>query len=1755
MADAIKEAKLKRRTAKAALTRIGKALNMKIEGNRPAEEIVESLQNLKQAYTDLVAKHEDFARRIEDDEVFTNEEEWMEECQKAYLHMEGAAKDYTKAIMTAGKTDTETGSKVITESSPNINAETHNEDSGSEITEDIQLPSTSTKEETNYGSTTSKTNGDKTSCGFRMEKPKMPRFSGDARDYITFRSDFKHVVDSRYVKRDAITLLRTCLEGKPLELIKGIGSDYDAAWDYLNSIYGDPRFVADTVTQDVTRFRPLQEGEDARFCELVHLVKRSFNTLKEVGRPHDMDNNHMLAIIEQRMCIDDRKVWSRHLERDCQKATLKNLLAWMTTEMKSRMRATAPLRNTSQQSRSTVGHISSNRPSNSHKCWICENSSHWVDQCSRFTSMRPNDRLKAVKENHACFCCLKRAGRDHRASTCSRRRQCSERMNGNQCKYFHHPLLHDSNQPITATIASVANNQETMLPIVEVDILGAEGLRKHGNALMDSGAQISLIRLPLADDLRLKGKDAVVTITKVGGEEEELRTKVFRVRIRSLEDSSTHTIKAVGIPSISDEITEVKLTDIAKSFGLGKGKLRRGSGVVDMLIGIDQAKMHTGETKEAGNLIARHSPLGWVVFGATPGEQSRVNQVFHIKLTTPVDMTDFWTTETMGVSIKPCYCDAGKLTQIELQEARIIEDSCQKIGNQWLIPYPWKKDPKFLPDNKSQAVKRLEATERRLQRNPEYAKAYDQQMVEMNELMFSRKLSQKEAEEYKGPVHYISHHAVVRPEKKSTPVRIVFNSSAIFQGHCLNEYWMKGPDLLNNLFGVILRFRENAVAVSGDISKMYHRVLIPEADQHIHRFLWRNMETARDPDVYVKNVLTFGDKPAPAMALTALRKTADEEASSYPEAAKALKKNTYVDDICDSVPSVPKAKQLTSDLDKILAKGGFQVKGWSSNQAFKEEKHGQEEQEMKLLQGPTEEKVLGSVWNKSNDTFSFRVKEDIAKVPNTKAPQGASGKLTKRTILSKIARIYDPIGFTAAFLIRAKMGMQRLWQRGFEWDEELPPATLDEWVRLFHEMRDLNHVTFNRCLTPPDAVGVPTLCIFSDASEEAFGACAYIRWQVSSDAYDVRFIAAKSRVAPLKPLTIPRLELQAAVLASRLYKSIIEESRLTFERAFLLSDSKIVLTWICNQARGFKPFVSSRVAEIQSNSNPSQWRHVPGELNVADDVSRGIPAKNLNGRWQHGPDFLRLHEEEWSQESSAADQSEIDRERRKAQTICALTTRQDAIDCKKFSTWRKLVRVTAYTLRFIRNLRVRCKKRYEDDDSIKVNGGPLSPQELEQAEVHWIKESQKSFNSHLIKGELLKLSPYTDPSGILRVGGRVDKALASYESRHPALLPREHWTSVLITRQMHQRGHTGVATTVAKMRQKYWIIRAHDLAKSVKFRCVFCREMEAKLESQFMANLPRSRLSPFTPPFHYTSCDYFGPYNVKIGRNKTTKHYGVIFTCLNTRAVHLELAGDYSTMGFMQVLRRFFAIRGQPTLMISDNGSQLVGAERELREMVKGWNAEQLREFSAEKGMQWQFTTPAAPHQNGCAEALVKSCKLALKIAMGIQVLTPFEMYTCLLEVANLVNQRPIGRIPNDPDDGAYICPNDMLLGRASSEVPQGPFRETKNPRHRVEFLQKIVDSFWKRWTRDVFPSLVPRRKWNAERRNVRVDDVVIVQNPNAIRGNWTIGKVVDVYPGQDGKVRNTKVKTATGEYKRPITKIVVIHPAEGYEDEELQIQ
>ena len=479
METELKEAKKIRRNAKAALTRCGKKLTSLLEVERPESEVRDALNEVKEAYSNLVTKHEEYTKMIDDNEQFEEAENWMSECQENFLRQEIKANLYldslvkTKTKLKENGQQHEIGTSTIQLSEQNVSSGDGSVESGENTNPTVPVVINSdTHASINNDSLQSVIPSD-SSCNFKIEKPKLPKFSGDVREYVIFKADFKDAIEAKYSNRYAITFLRSCLQGNPLDLIKGIGTDFKAAWKYLDSIYGDPRFVSDTITQDIVKFRALQNGEDARFCDLVHLVKRCHNTLKEVGVPGDMNNNHMLSIIEQKMCADDRKVWSRDLEREGKIATLQGLMEWMTVEMKSCMRARAQLRTGASNSRSvhhvrTEGSVRGN--STWHKCWLCHTSAHWPDQCPQFAAMGVGERIKTAKENHVCFGCLKRAGREHRLENCSRKQRCAKTERGEQCQHFYHPLLHKSNA-IRAGIAAFTENQEALLPVISANIV------------------------------------------------------------------------------------------------------------------------------------------------------------------------------------------------------------------------------------------------------------------------------------------------------------------------------------------------------------------------------------------------------------------------------------------------------------------------------------------------------------------------------------------------------------------------------------------------------------------------------------------------------------------------------------------------------------------------------------------------------------------------------------------------------------------------------------------------------------------------------------------------------------------------------------------------------------------------------------------------------------------------------------------------------------------------------------------------------------------------------------------------------------------------------------------------------------------------------------------------------------------------------------------------------------------------------------
>ena len=385
------------------------------------------------------------------------------------------------------------------------------------------------------------------------------------------------------------------------------------------------------------------------------------------------------------------------------------------------------------------------------------------------------------------------------------------------------------------------------------------------------------------------------------------------------------------------------------------------------------------------------------------------------------------------------------------------------------------------------------------------------------------------------------------------------------------------------------------------------------------------------------------------------------------------------------------------------------------------------------------------------------------------------------------------------------------------------------------------------------------------------------------------------------------------------------------------------------------------------------------------------------------------------------------------------------------------------------------------------------------------------------------------------------------------LLPKDSPISFLIAKDIHEKGGClGVAASISKVRSKYWIIGLRSMMKKIVRSCRKCKVKRKDVHSQVMSPLPVERLKP-SPAFQTVGIDYFGPFEIKgeVQKRIRGKAYGVIFTCFTSRAVYVDTAPDMTTDGFLQVFRRFCSMRGWPSKLYSDNGKQLVGASNELKAIISklGWQ-EILKFGMPHNKVEWEFAPPYAKWYNGATEALVKSVKRAISAAAGVNIFKFSELQTVMFEAAELVNERPIGLHPNSPDEGVYLSPNDLLLGRASNNIPQGPFQERSSDKHRFEFLQKVVNVFWRRWIREVFPNMVVQQKWHTAQRDLRAGDVVLVQDLNPVRGRWKMALVEKPIVSEDNRVRRVLISYKTEEgtrstVERPVQNLIVIAAAE----------
>ncbi|XP_071842702.1 uncharacterized protein [Apostichopus japonicus] len=906
------------------------------------------------------------------------------------------------------------------------------------------------------------------------------------------------------------------------------------------------------------------------------------------------------------------------------------------------------------------------------------------------------------------------------------------------------------------------------------------------------------------------------------------------------------------------------------------------------------------------------------------------------------------------------------------------------------------------------------------------------------------------------------------------------------------------------------------IALMADIEAMFYQVRVQREHRDLLRFVWWPDGNTDQPLREYKMMVHLFGAVSPSCANYALHKTADDFGDGFDKrTVEAVKENFYVDDMLKSVGTEEEAIILMKQLRELLGRGGFRLTKWVSNSRLVldtipkgERAEGIKSLDMEKDKLPID-RTLGVSWCVESDQFQFRV--TVNERP-----------YTRKGILSIVASIYDPLGFLAPFVLVAKRILQDLCRMKLAWDDDIPDEHLKCWKKWLLELPKLKDFKVNRCLKSDgyDNVRNTQLHLFSDASESGYGVAAYVRFVNEENQIHCAFVMGKARVAPLKQVTIPRLELTAATVSVRLFKSLERDLHIKLDGVTFWTDSTSVIRYVSYSSARYHTFVANRVAIITDTSQPSQWSYVESSENPADDASRGLYADDLIRchRWILGPDFLWLHENEWPlRQKFDRDISLKDPEVKKTATVAATSTNvaKNTMNelISKYSSWFKLKCHIAWMLKLMSVLKqlsdlrkslkgqepmeIDEKMRHPRQRRFKMN---LSVSDLEEAEVSVVKFVQNqafpdeiaSLRDNSKGGSVKKRSPIykLDPrykDGVLRVGGRLSRSAMPECEKHQYILPKKSIVSEMIMREIHtQLHHGGRALTLSHLRRKYWVGRS------------------------------------------------------------LVKRYGVVFTCFAIRAVHLEVAHALDTDSCINALRRFIARRGQVGEIWSDNGTNLVATDRELKQNIQEWNDSKIRSEMLQVNVDWKYSPPTGSHYGGVWERQIRTVRQILNVLLRSQTLSDESLQTCLCEVEATINSRPLTTVSLDLNDVEPLTPNHLLLLKGKPNLPPGVFVKTDvYVRRRWRQAQFLADLFWKRWLREYLPQLQQRQKWLKPKRNFEPGDIVLIVEDNAPRNSWLMGRITSVLSDQRGEVRRVKVKTASSELERPIAKLCLLLEAD----------
>ncbi|CAI6343478.1 unnamed protein product [Macrosiphum euphorbiae] len=949
------------------------------------------------------------------------------------------------------------------------------------------------------------------------------------------------------------------------------------------------------------------------------------------------------------------------------------------------------------------------------------------------------ERHTIIKELNRCFRCFSA----HRVVDCKNPKTCKD------CGGKHHTMLHLSNTEKTViaepvTFAATATNSvrtSVLLATAIVVVQTTHGYSVNVRALLDSASQSSFVTERCVHLLGLQRENRDIVVQALAGTQVPVVKGSTTINVRPVGlENPQFNVNALILPRITGPIPSERVftEPWPHTVGLNLADPDYEKPLpVDILLGADVFPQLILGDKRVGNTgqpTALSTVFGWVLMGRTLcATKNKIVTMCSTLESVNQTLKRFFEVEEVPNVEKSCPAD--------LECERIYQSTTtRQPDGRYVVHLPFLKTPPQLGQSKDQALNRLYHLENRFAKNRVLREEYNKEMRDYLDTTHMTKLNQTLTNEHN--TYYIPHHVVIRPESTTTKMRIVFDASAkTSSGMSLNDNLYCGKKLQQDLPGIILRFRLHPIVFTADIKKMFRQIVVTEKHRPYQRLLYR-FNPEEPVQEYEMNRVTFGQKFSPFIAIRTLHKLVDDEASNDETLKAIVHRDLYVDDIVTGTSTLNEALELTQNLITLFKKGKFELRKWSSNS------------EQLLTHIPLEHrqvlpitfeerdsgctKVLGLKWDPKVDSLSYQY-------------QPCPVKFSKRVILSEIARIYDPLGLLTPVTMDLKRLMKYLWLVGVNWDETIPEEAMTSWTQYHRELPVLATLQIPRMVTHPNATY--ELHGFSDASEVAYAAAVYLRIDTGTEVR-CHLLMGKSKIAPAKKISVPRLELCGAWLLARLLAFAKDNlSAINIEKVTAWSDSMVTLHWIKSSTSRLKTFVANRVSKIQEQTHVEYWRHVPTNDNPTDCASRGLRPDLLANHdiWWCGPPFLRQPEREWPVESTLSPIS-CSEEENEEKPITLLSQGKEE-DCRllyQSDNLPKVLRLTVYWLRFRDRLR---KKPFLPSTS------PPTTDETDRAlrslvrwtqDVYFSDEKKDLSMGKPARRHLRKLTPFLDDDHLLR---------------------------------------------------------------------------------------------------------------------------------------------------------------------------------------------------------------------------------------------------------------------------------------------------------------------------------------------------------------------------------------------------------------------